>query len=82
MRCLTASLNALPPLNLTVLAAGILSSAPVYGFRSIQAAHLLDLKVPNYESIEQPMLEIHLNIQGGSDHHWEVGQALQPYLTP
>jgi hypothetical protein len=45
-------------------------------------ARLLYLKVPNYESIEQLMLEIHLNIQGGSDHHWGVGQALQPCLTP
>jgi len=47
LRLLTASLNALPAVNLTVLAAGILSSAPVCGLRPMRAARLPDLKVPN-----------------------------------
>src|SRR5260370_1794437 len=44
---LTASLNALPAANLTVLAAGILISAPVVRLRPLRPPPLPELKLPH-----------------------------------
>ena len=46
LRLLTVSLNALPAVNLTVLAAAILMASPVLGLRPIRAARLPELNVP------------------------------------
>lgn len=43
---LTASLNALPAVNLTVLAAAILIASPVFGLRPVRAARLPEPNVP------------------------------------
>ena len=40
LRLFTESLNALPAVNLTVLAAAILIASPVFGLRPVRAARL------------------------------------------
>jgi len=56
-RLLTASLNALPAVNFTVLAAAIFNSAPVAGLRPIRAALLPDLNVPKPTKVtESPLV--------------------------